>query len=184
MYNHGESTGDDEWYSLAVHELIAADLDATLALWRVLAGNSSVSVRASYQAGPDEPLTLLLPEQDILTREDWRWMLRLVDASGAIAARGFPAGLTATAHLDIVDDFAPWNAGPHVLEVKDGEGQLTPGGDGTVAITINGLAPLYSGMTSQWALARHGFLRGGSEQDLAALAAAFAGPAPWMVDFF
>jgi Sterol carrier protein domain len=56
-----------------------------------------------------------------------------------------------------------------------------------VAVTFAGvgaLASLYSGWSSSALLARAGLLAGGSAADRAALDAAFAGPAPWLLDEF
>jgi predicted acetyltransferase len=183
IYHHGEGAAD-EFYGLEVDELLAVDPEANLALWRLLAGNRGVSANAVYAGSPEDPLTFLLPEQDTRTVADWRWMTRLVDAPAAVAARGYPEGVDAAVHLQIADQQASWNAGRWVLQVRGGKGVLEPGGTGEIGLTVNALAPLYTGLATPWSLARHGLLTGGSAADLRALAAAFAGPPPWMVEFF
>lgn len=183
-YHHSESTGDDEWIGLSVDEIIAEDPEALFALWRLIATNSSVTVRATYYGGAEEPLAFFLPEQDMHTISDWRWMARLVDAAGAIASRGYPSEVSVSVHLAIDDRHAPWNAGRHVLRVADGKGALEPGGKGEVELSSNALAPLFTGLASARTLAAHGLIHGASPADLDALTVAFAGPVPWMVDFF
>ncbi|MDQ4130624.1 MAG: sterol carrier protein domain-containing protein, partial [Actinomycetota bacterium] len=89
-----------------------------------------------------------------------------------------------TAHLDITDQHAAWNAGRHVLRVRDGKGALEPGGLGRVRLSVNALAPLFSGYATPRLLARVGLVAAASDSDLVALAAAFSGPPPWMADFF
>lgn len=139
----------------------------------------------TYPAAPDDPLLVLLREHDTRPAgREWRWMTRLVDAAGAVAARGYPDGLRATVELDLADAAAPWNAGRWVLEVDRGQGTLTAGGSGRVQVTAGTLASLYTGYANPLTLARLGLLGGARPADLEALAAIFGGPAPWMPDFF
>lgn len=183
VYHH-TSGEDDEFYGLQIDELVAADGDATAALWRLAASNRGVSGYATFHGGPEEILFLLLAEQDTKVLRDWRWMTRLVDLPGAVAARGWPLGASVEVHLEVLDETCPWNAGRWVLTVSEGRGTLEEGGRGTVRTTIGALAPLYTGMTTSWALARTGSLDGADEADLDALHEAFGGPAPWMLEFF
>ncbi|WP_168200978.1 enhanced intracellular survival protein Eis [Allokutzneria sp. NRRL B-24872] len=132
-------------------------------------------------AVPDE-LTWGLPVHLERASTD-AWMLRLVDASAAIAARGWPE-LRATVDLEIVDDVCPWNAGPHRLVVAAGSASLEPGGSGEVVISSRGLAVLYGGGASTAALRRSDLLHGGDGRTDALLDAAFAGPRPGLLDAF
>ncbi|MFN2555613.1 MAG: hypothetical protein ABR592_01860 [Nitriliruptorales bacterium] len=76
----------DEWVARAADELLAVDREALLALWRPHRINRSMTTRITFFAGAEEPLTLLLPEQDAETIGDLRWMTRIVDAAGAVSA--------------------------------------------------------------------------------------------------
>ncbi len=184
-YRHEEPPPDaDEFYRLRVIELVAGGGAATAALWRLLAANRGVSATVSWYGGLHEPLSFVVDEQDARIEDDWHWMTRLVDVAGAVAARGYPTDAHVTVQLALVDEVAPWNGGRWVLEVRDGKGLLTPGGAGTVRTTVGALAPLYSGLASPWGLARVGLLEGATGDDLRALGRAFAGPSPWMLDFF
>lgn len=170
-------------YQLEVEELVARDATAAQTLWYFLGTHAMQAKDVVIRRGPVEPLLLVLPEQDV--RQVWnnRWMHRIVDAPAAIAARGFPSGLTSSVHLDLADGLAPWNAGRWVLEVDGGRGGLRPGGDGDVALTINAFSTLSTGWASAPALAEAGALSGPPEH-LAALDAMFAGPAPTILDEF
>jgi predicted acetyltransferase len=130
------------------------------------------------------PLSLVLPSPDVSLQRQRLWMLRLVDAPSAIAARGYATGMTATVALEIADDECQSNAGRFVLVVENGCGRLEPGGGGDVRIGVGALASLYSGWASTAALAGAGLLAGGSDAQRAALDAAFAGPTPWLLDEF
>ena len=67
------------------------------------ASNSSVAETVRAQVGPSDPLWWMLREQDANIAERESWMLRLLDAPAAIAARGFPATDLAVP-LQITDD--------------------------------------------------------------------------------
>ena len=197
---NGHDTGDDNvidgyavyrheparigTYRIRVDEVVARHADAAVALWR-LVGTSSSQVRDVWFAGPPEdPLLLLLPEQDLSFEWEMRWMVRAVDAAGAVAARGFPPGLAGAVDLDVHDRQCEWNAGRWRFSLADGHGRLEPGGTGAVRLGASALASLWSGWASAHTLRRAGLLAGGSAADLATLDAAFAGPTPWMPDFF
>ena len=111
-----------------------------------------------------------------------RYMLRLVDAAGAVAARGYPP-VSVTVDLDVTDRHCDWNVGRWRLCIEAGNGRLEKGGDGAVSLSVNAFAALYSGYASAETLARAGMLRG-SDRDRAALDAVFSGPTPWLPDFF
>lgn len=177
LYDHGSDA------KLIVRELVATTRDSLLSLWRMLAEHASIFQNISLQAAPEEPLLLLLPEQELTVTRTWKWMTRLVDAPSAIAMRGFPARTWLKVSLDLQDEAAPWNRGHWELEVEGGRGGLKRGGDGRVRLDINALSSLYTGWAQATALARAGLMNG-PDEDLAALDHAFCGPTPWLLDFF
>ena len=183
-YGHGKVPPPGHGYTIQVSELCAEDPDVALALWR-LVGTSSTQAEHVRAAGPAEhPLLLLLPDQDLETTDEIRWMLRVVDAPAAIAARGFPPAVRATVDLEVHDRQCDWNAGRWRLTVEDGRGELTKGGVGEVPMTINALSALYSGYASATGLRQAGLVAGGGARALADLTAAFAGPTPSIADFY
>jgi predicted acetyltransferase len=113
--------GHDE---LSVEQVAAASAGTTRALWRLVASNSSVADTVNVQLGPSDPLWWLLAEQDASIADRESWMLRLLDAPAAIAARGFPATDLAVP-LRITDDLRPANSGRWQLTVRDGTGCLS-----------------------------------------------------------
>ncbi len=112
------------------------------------------------------------------------WMLRLVDTTAAIAARGFPSGLDATIELNVFDEQLERNAGRFVLTVRGGSGSLEPGGSGEVSIDVTDFAALYSGFADAGFLANAGRLAGAERDDIEALRLAFCGPNPTLVNYF
>ncbi len=171
-------------YRIVVEELVARDPSAAVTLWRFLGGHGMQVEQVTIECGPIDELLLVLPEQDVEPVLNNRWMHRLVDAPAAIAARGYPPGVTGEVHLDVTDRLAPWNEGHWVLRVEGGRGELVPGGTGEVQLGINGFSSLSTGWASTTALLAAGALHHASPADRSALDAAFAGPPPTMVDEF
>src|SRR5262245_16185862 len=181
---------DGDWsalggpFRIAVFELPAVTRDAALSLWRLLGSWATQTTQILYRGPAEDPLLLLLPEQEISVLAEIRWMTRVLDARGAVAARGFAPGLDLEVPLSLRDPIFPDNQGAFRLRVKNGRGELAPGGSGGPTLSVGAFSSLYTGWASAEALRRAGLLEGGSEAQLAALGAAFAGPTPWMVDEF
>ena len=185
--------GHDEIF---VERVVAASAGSTQALWAVAASNSSVAETVRARVGPSDPLWWMLREQDANIADRESWMLRLLDAPAAIAARGFPATDLAVP-LQITDDLLTANSGRWELTVRAGAGRLSrhrtdpgtsaasaasPGGRTPLALGARGLAALYAG-TPVATLRRSGLAEGGSPDADAALDGAFAAN-PFMLDGF
>ena len=111
------------------------------------------------------------------------WMLRIVDVAGALEARGYAADRGARVHFEVRDDVLPQNNGRFVLEVSDGRGKVSRGGDGRVGIDVRGLAAMYTGHWTAEQLRGRDYLEASAE-DASAASAVFAGHAPFMSDRF
>jgi predicted acetyltransferase len=172
-----------QWgFGITVHELVAADARAAVTLWRHLGSHVAQVDAVTVLALPLDVLTLLFPEQVVELVGANHWMTRIVDAAGAVAARGYPPAVGAEVHLQLVDRVAPWNDGRFVLRVEGGEGKLSPGGTGDVHLSVNALASLYTGWATASVLAAAGLVHHAGRRDLADLDAAFAGPRPFLFD--
>ena len=183
--DRSETTDERSFFTVSVRHLLAADLDTELALLHLLGNHYPVARTVEIVAPQHHALPMLLGERDLHPAgAGWCWMTRLVDASGAVAARGYRNDVDVEVHLDVADPSAPWNAGPHVLRVKDGTGYLEPGGRADVQVEIGYLSALYTGWANPRRLARIGKLAGAVDADLDALDRAFAGRTPWARDFF
>ncbi len=190
-------TAPTDAFGLRVLHLYGADRDAELALWAVVAANHSVASTTTFNSQPADPLLLALPRtlpED--SASSHAWMTRLVDAPAAIAARGWP-DTTATVPLVIRDPRRPSNDGAWVLEVAEGAAQLTRprqadptghGGHGSgarvAAVDIGALSAMYTGFASPWLLSRAGRLTGCDADFLELLGSVFAGPTPFLRDYF
>lgn len=180
-----DSRSGHGFFDLSVRQLVAADLDSELALLQLLGSHYPVAQTVNIVSPSHFALPMLLGERDLRPAGfGWCWMSRLVDAAGAVAARGFANDVDVEVHLEIDDGPAPWNAGAHVLRVKDGEGHLEPGGRAEVQLGIGHLSALYTGWANPRRLSGVGLLTGAAEKDQVALERAFGGRTPWARDFF
>jgi predicted acetyltransferase len=183
----GEYSGLGGPFRIIVRELIATTRDAGIALWDLL-GRWSSQVSDLILVGPvDDSLLLLSPEQSVSQLAQLRWMTRVVDAVGAVAARGYADALEVEVPLRLRDALLPENDGAFTLRVAKGQGELVRAKRAepeAPALTINGFSSLYTGFASCDRLARAGLVSGGSGAQRAALDAAFAGPAPSCLDEF
>lgn len=184
IFRHGPARAPYD-YSVVVSEVLADDPDVARALWRVVASSGSQAPHVEVIGPADDDLFLLADRAapDIV-RSEIRWMLRLVDAPGAVAARGWPAQATGAVHLELIDEHAPWNAGRWVLEVGGGAATLTPGGRGTVEASIGGLSCWWAGYASASRLARTGQLRCTDPAALAVMDQLVPASPPVLTDFF
>ncbi|WP_329476159.1 GNAT family N-acetyltransferase [Kribbella sp. NBC_01484] len=174
--------GDEE---LGIEELIAGSERTARALWATVGSGSSTAKTVHAYLPPADPIHLMVETEAAKSAEIQRWMLRLLDAPAAIAARGFAAGAVLELDVRIEDPDVPENSGDWHLSVADGSGQLAKAQSSGDAIGVGprGLAALYAG-TSLAALRGAGLLQGGSVAADPAIEAAFAGPTPYMLDYF
>jgi predicted acetyltransferase len=157
------------------------------AFWAHVGSHASIAEKVFVRAGPADPFWWLTRERDADVTHRSMWMLRVVDAPAAVAARGFPAGTSLSVPLDIADDARPVNSGRWELTVSEGKGALnprpaTPAAGPPLALGARGLAALYAG-TPVATLRQAGLASGGSPDGDAALDAAF-GAAAYMLDSF
>ena len=174
-YRWGRQTGE-----IDVEELIAASAATARALWRILSSHATMATTIRACLAPDDPVHVLTREPDTQLRRTDAWMLRIVDVAAAIAARGFPEGVTVSVPLELADPALPVNAGGWRLEVTGGKGSLerATGGAGSGALRLGarGFAALFAG-SAVGPLRLAGLAAGGDPAHDEALESAFRGQA-------
>ncbi len=184
LYRHGPGPRPYD-YSVIVHEVLADDPDVLRALWRVVGSSGSQAPWVEVVGPAEDDLLLLLANADpVAVRNEIRWMLRIVDAPGAMAARGWPTTARGSVELDIIDEDAPWNAGRWVLELDAGSAGLTRGGSGTIQAPIGGLSSWWAGYAPATRLARLGLLHSGDPAALARMDHLLPAVPPVLLDFY
>lgn len=169
---------------LTVFDLVGRTPETTRALLALLGYWRSVTPTLHLRLAEPDPAWLLTGMEGARVHSAQAWMFRLVDAAGALAARGWPEHLSGSVELELHDGLAPWNAGRVRLELEAGRAQVTPGGSGAVLLGPNGLAALFAGAIPPAIARRAGLLTGGDDRTDAFLTAAFAGPRPGLLDYF
>ncbi len=172
-----------------VEELVAASAGTARAFWQIVASNATMVSRVRACLAPHDPVTWLTRDPAVTTSQVETWMLRVIDAPAAIAARGYPAAATVSAGLDLTDPARPANTARWALEVAGGAGRLTrladaaPGTSaGALSLGPRGFAALYAGVPVA-TLRLAGLVAGGDAVADDALGAVFGGPA-FMLDNF
>jgi predicted acetyltransferase len=177
------ANGHEELFVERVH---ASTAESLRSLWSVIASHGSVARTVRALVAPSDPFWWLTQERDATLTERSMWMLRVVDAPAAIAARGFPPAISARVALELKDRSRPANSGRWQLAVADGKGILAPNGPvsshSPLTLGARGLAALYAG-TPVATLRLAGLAAGGAPGADADLDAAFAAT-PYMVDDF
>ena len=184
LYRHGPGPRPYD-YTVIVHEVLADDPDVLLALWRVVGSSSSQAPWIELVGPAEDDLLLLLATTDPLAvRNEIRWMLRLIDLPGAIAARGWPTTAEGSVDLEVIDEHAPWNAGRWTIEVSEGHATARPGGDGTVQASIRGLSSWWAGYAPATRLARLGLLHSADRASLERMDHLLPAVPPVLPDFY
>lgn len=179
--SRGEGSGPGS--RLTGHGLVATDPGTLHTLLRCIGAYAPLVPQIELALAPHDGLALVCPAAFDTPGRVNPWMLRVIDAPAAIAARGWPAGARIRVDTALSDTDAPWNAGHWRLSVDGGHGVLERGGAGSLRLNSRGLASLYTGFARCAALRRTGLLAGPADLD-DQLDAAFAGPQPTMLDYF
>lgn len=179
-----EKRKDSDWeFDLDCRDLVWTTPTSVAALL-TFAGRHRSNARDLVWVGPpNDPLANLLPEQDA-NHEGWfRPMLRLVDVPGAFEARGYPRSLQAAVEIRVEDPQLDENTGGWRVEVSDGAAKVSPASAPHSSVDVASLAAIWSGMLGAADARRLGRLDA-SDADVEALEEMFAGPLPWVNDWF
>jgi predicted acetyltransferase len=148
-----------------------------------VADHRSFVEAVEWTGAPADPFGFQLSEPRLDVHDSFPWMTRIIDVRTALAERGYADALEAELHLRVRDDILPANDGSFVLHVSGGKADVRTGGTGAFTIDVRGLAPLYTGYASASELVASGYVDA-SEDAIHTANAIFAGPAPWLADFF
>jgi predicted acetyltransferase len=168
---------------LTIRDWAALSGPAMESIWGLMHQQRSQVDAVQWAGGAVDTLALALPEQRARVVDASQWMVRILDLKQALEQRGYPLGVNGELHLEVSDPLVAKNHGRFLLEVHQGQGRLSSGGHGEVALTIQDLASLYTGMRSAQELFALGSLEA-PPTVLPLATAIFSGPRPWMPDFF
>jgi len=168
----------------------AGALSALLGYFRSFRG---LGAQLLWYGAPQEPIGLLIGggAESIQAHRQVRFMSRILDVADALRRRGAAPDVRGEAPLAVRDELFPENEGPFRIRAEGGKIDVEPAGPGAgsgasgagAPIGIGALSALYAGYMTPADLVRAGLVRG-DEPALDLLGRLFAGPTPWMTDFF
>jgi predicted acetyltransferase len=182
VFYHQDPQADGD-VDMDVTDLAYATPEAARTLLAFLADQRSITEAIRFHCSPDEGLLSLMRERRQHLERRFPWMLRIVDVRAALAARGYPMGVSGRLSFEVSDDVVASNRGRFTLDVDKGVGCVKEGGRGALRLSVRALAPLFSGHHSGRRLAEMGQLQA-SPRIVAQVDGMFAGPAPSLADFF
>ncbi|MDP9240094.1 MAG: GNAT family N-acetyltransferase, partial [Actinomycetota bacterium] len=110
--------GYDASGRVSVDDLIGLSGPATTALLAMLGSWAGVAPTLRLRLPDPDPAVLLAPFVGATEHSRDPWMLRVLDAPAAVAARGWPEHVAGGVDLLLDDDVCPWNAGAYRLVIE------------------------------------------------------------------
>lgn len=179
-------------YKAVCNHLVFEGFRALRALLGYFRGfENSASELAWYGPPTTSQVALAIGSNGFSMRSELtRWMTRVLDVPLALRSRGYPLA-TGEAVVEIDDNLFPENAGPWLVQADAGRVSVAPVDraagahrPGTVKpLSIGLFSALYTGSASPADLVVVGAMDEDDER-VPFLSTLFAGPVPWMPDFF
>ncbi|HEX9890297.1 MAG TPA: GNAT family N-acetyltransferase [Nitriliruptorales bacterium] len=183
IYSQTPADGDiPYYYRLDCRDLVWTDEESLRSLLGFVAGNRALATELRWMGPAQEPIALLFDEHVVTRTMSRPWMLRLLDPAAALEARGYPMGVAGQVRLTVTDPYLEPGARSLAIEFEDGKAHVSPAEAASARTHVGTLASLFSGWLAPSQAVALGRLTGASDQDMAVLTAAFAGPEPWAMD--
>ncbi|MCH7810438.1 MAG: sterol carrier protein domain-containing protein, partial [Chloroflexi bacterium] len=169
-----------------LRDFVALDASAYRGLWQHILTHDLAS-NVIYESHPNDPFVDLCEDPFLVTVGRGEGpMIRIVDIEGAIASRPYSGGSSASFTMRISDESAPWNEGVWRVEAAEGKmrAQKTDAAP-DVEMSVNYLAPLYTGFRTAETLANVGMITVHRAEALAEVTNAFAvADPPFTQDYY
>jgi predicted acetyltransferase len=179
VYTH--APGADLHFGVVIRDLVLTTPAAARRCTALLTDLRSLGSELRWLGCASDPLVSLLPEQTARVNENGRWMLRILDVPRALAMRGY--GVDGDARFGVRD--ALFGDEGIRLSVRNGRAEVTrePFDAAGLVLDTRALASVYTGFAHATTLRAQGLIEGDLDQALA-LSRLFAGPEPWLCDWF
>jgi predicted acetyltransferase len=170
-------------FRLDCRHLVASSIEGLRSLLAYVRGFRGLGTALVFPGPPADPLAMLVEEQRLRPSWTFRWMLRLLDVPAALEARGYPP-VGGEAVIAVDDAMFADNRGPWRISAEDGKVRVSSAeGERVRPVSIGALSSMYTGLLSPYDAVRLGLLEG-VDPAVPVLARLFAGPPPFMLDWF
>jgi predicted acetyltransferase len=169
-----------------VRDFVALDSNAYLGLWEHMQTHD-LAANMVYEAHPDDPFQDLVEDPFVVTATKAEGpMIRIVDVERAIESRPFTGQGRPSFTMRVTDSAAPWNEGTWLVEAAEGRMRAEKtDGEADVEMSINFLAPIYTGYRPLEKLVTAGMVKVHRPEALAQMANAFhVTHTPFTQDFY
>ena len=173
----------DVAFRLSCRHLVASTLEGLASLLGYFHGFRGLGQVLRFTGPPADPLSMLVEELRVRPSWTYRWMLRLLDVRAALQGRGYPP-VDGEALVAVEDGTFPGNQGPWRIVARAGDVEVTEAPRGSARpMPVGTLSAMYSGFLSPFDAVRLGVLEA-DDPAVPVLARLFAGPPPFMYEFF
>jgi predicted acetyltransferase len=166
-------------FAISIRDLVLATPAAARRCVALLSDLRSLATELRWLGCASDPLISLLPEHTARVTEAHRWMLRVLDPARALAERGYQ--VDGEVALRVRDPL--FGDTTLALAVRDGRPDVREIPNAALTVDVRALAALYTGFAHPATLSLMGLVEGPAGE-LDALARLFAGPEPWLCDWF
>ncbi len=173
--------------ALFIREMVALTPQAERGLLGYAANHDSQVKLVGLRTDREYPLWHLVENTDeVISRLESGWELRLIDVAAAFAARPWPEGVSGTLLIGVQDEHAPWNQGTWKVSFGEGRAEVepAPGETPQLAASVQTWAQLYAGMVRPQRAAATRRLEASDLRALRLLTEALAGDPLFFFDFF
>jgi predicted acetyltransferase len=181
-WERGQGYGDVA--KLKVSDLLATGPAAYRALLAAMGSFSSVTPQTRIDTSGFDIIRLFINTLHWHVVDSSPYMLKVLDVSGALTQRRYPAGFSGELAFSVTGDFLPHNNGSYLLDVGNGRGNCVRGEHSGRLLTPHGLSLMFAGAQSSANLRAAGQLSGGSVDEDSTWDALFGGRQVHIRDYF
>jgi predicted acetyltransferase len=181
-WNRGQGYGHQA--TLQISDLLATDAAGFRALLVAMGSFATVTPQTRIDTSGGDLVRMFLPSLHWEVVESSPYMLKILDVSGAMSLRGYPAGFSGELTFHVAGDFLSDNNGGYVLDVSSDRGSCVRAELGGRVFTPQGLALTFAGTQSSANLRAAGQLSGGVAGEDTIWDALFGGRQAHIRDYF
>jgi len=176
IYTWSRAASDPEGGSdLMVRDMVSLTSDAYLGLWEHLLTHDIARRIVAYVPAHDPFSDLVLDPWKMEVERSEAAMVRVVDVEQALAQRPYCGRDAVSFTMRVIDPSAQWNEGVWRVEAADGRMRAErTDAEPDIELSVNFLAPLYTGFLRADQAAEVGMLKVNRQQALAQAAKSFA----------